>query len=165
MTSLAMSDADRGTAEGEDQNQKNATTASRTQASVVPFWTQKQYDYFWKKYSWMTVEIGTDKLARFGCLTCRKIDRLGVAQEKSIHLSSEWKDCKVVCYGEEKSEQQDSMRKKLFLHDTSGAHTAAESTLLDKNADIMGKQSEKSNNKHITATENCLRTAQLAHTL
>eukprot|EP00794_Sanderia_malayensis_P019804 gene19804-21744_t len=79
-------------------------------------WNAEQSSYFSKTYSWLLFNKG-----KLGCSSCKSMKNLGVYSDKSIHIASEWTECKVGVVGEKRVAQK-SLRKKIAKHEQSKAH-------------------------------------------
>lgn len=112
----------------DNENNDEAYTSDAFCKVVLPdCWSVEQYNYFCKRYEWLEVRHG-----RLGCKMCEKIKSLGIEQKKHMHISSQWKNFAIKCYGESKLVQQASLRKKMKEHDESQSHSKVVSMLKAK---------------------------------
>ena len=83
---------------------------------------------------------------------------LGVYSDKSIHIASEWTECKVGVVGEKRVAQK-SLRKKITKYEQSKAHNELVKVLKAREENSIKTSTVKGQDKHKEVTEKCLRTA------
>ena len=108
---------------------------------------------FSKTYSWLLFNKG-----KLGCSSCKSMKNLGVYSDKSIHIASEWTECKVGVVGEKRVAQK-SLRKKIAKHEQSKAHNELVKILKAREENSIKISTVKGQDKHKEVTEKCLRTA------
>ncbi|XP_022907289.2 E3 SUMO-protein ligase KIAA1586-like [Onthophagus taurus] len=87
------------------------------------------------------------------------VSTLGAEKTKGLKISEEWVLGTVTAYGNSKKDQQSSLRKKMFLHRGSPAHSLAEKILNEAKNDKMKKAVASMHQEQQIVTERIFRTA------
>jgi hypothetical protein len=116
-------------------------------------WSVEQIVEFKTKNPWLLVN------RELGCNVCRSVSTLGAEKTKGLKISEEWVLGTVSAYGNNKKDQQSSLRKKIFLHRGSRAHSLAEKILNEAKKDTMKKAVASMHQEQQIVTERIFRTA------
>lgn len=117
-------------------------------------WNQKQKLEFIAKNPWLVVLNG-----KLGCSVCKNVGSLGTEKQQGLKLEHSWIDCNISPNGLTITQNQTSLRKKIFEHRKSAAHLKAEKigSIQDKN--IMAGVLADMHKKEFVVTERVFRTA------
>ncbi|XP_063217341.1 E3 SUMO-protein ligase KIAA1586-like [Bacillus rossius redtenbacheri] len=116
-------------------------------------WSVEQTVEFKAKNPWLIVN------RELGCNVCRSVSTLGAGKTKGLKISEEWVLGTITASGNNKKDQQSSLRKKIFLHRGSRAHSLAEKILNEAKKDTMKKAVASMHQEQQIATERIFRTA------
>ena len=95
-------------------------------------WTYNQYHYFKTENDWLCV---TNKQLK--CSVCAHVRSLNCYKTQGLSLASEWIAGTVSSYGDTRSKQQASLRKKISLHKDSEGHKRAALIMKDAKNDVL----------------------------
>ncbi|XP_063797579.1 E3 SUMO-protein ligase KIAA1586-like [Pseudophryne corroboree] len=141
-----------------DCEQRKKRVRDENESSIPDCWTDEQASQFKDKYAWLKISKG-----KIGCDICARVQTLGSGAETlrgcSKTLSVEWATSNVGPYGDTKSKQQLSLRKKIHDHRYSKAHEAAVKMLQEKNNNVLPQLVAQQYNEHIQTTVRVFRTA------
>ena len=112
--------------------------------AISDCWSNKQYDYFRKKYDGLIV-----RNKKLGCNHCAKLDFL---HKKGYHVSLEWKNCSISASGKDTTVQQASLRKKMKEFFSSKTHRICLEQLQHRANDQITKCMDALNKKRIQST-------------
>lgn len=132
----------------EQFSRTNYNAKAVTKYQLPKCWSMEQFTYFSDKYPWLFVLSN-----RLGCQLCNQIGTLGIEQERSCHIASDWKLGKVTFNGSNVSANQSSLRKKLFEHSNSKSHHKAESIIKTSQSNLISKSVDKLNAKALQTSE------------
>jgi hypothetical protein len=147
----------------------NATQLSGEQVSAVDLsntiksslsdhwpdcWSSSQYQYFTKENSWLCATNN-----RLQCSVCANVKSLNCYKTQGISLAPEWIEGTVSFYGDNRSKQQLSLRKKIFLHRESEGHKRAVAVLKEAGDGILSQSFAKQHKAITETTERVFRTA------
>ncbi len=110
-------------------------TVIHSESELLSCWTVNQMSMFKKNNVWLVVHGG--KLA---CSVCREVRNLGTSKgivSARSHLSEEWVEGRVAPYGNEKTKQQRSLRKKIHEHRNSACHKSANAVLEARKCELL----------------------------
>lgn len=120
-------------------------------------WTVEQWNYFSSRNDWLSLHGD-----RLGCSICRSVGSLGPNRSlvgMKIHLSPEWCNGEVAPYGNDKTAQQTSLRKKIHDHKTSSGHIRAHEIFNEQKSNKLRNVVVNQQAEHNTATCAVFRTA------
>lgn len=117
-------------------------------------WSNTQFEYFRNENAWLTV---TNKKLR--CTVCADLKSLSCHKTQGICLAPEWIEGTVSFYGDTRSKQQLSLRKKIFLHKESEGHKRALTVLKEAANDTLAHSLAKQQTVLTASTERVFRTA------
>ena len=104
-----------------DHDNKPTPACTTSNCNIPVCWSQDQYLEKVKEYPWLHARSG-----RLGCTTCRDVKNIHTEHSHGCHQATEWVDVKVECYGDTKTAQLMSLRKKICKHRNSSSHIASE---------------------------------------
>lgn len=111
---------------------------------IPSVWTLEQFIGKQKQYPWL---VANKK--RLGCSTCKNVSKLGVDKAQGVRMAIEWTNGSVCAYGDSREKQLLSLRKKIYEHRVSAAHTSCEKIL----SCSKSKQFEECNAKLLKVQE------------
>lgn len=127
--------------------------------SQPPCWTKEQF-FFQKENAWVGVNSRNGGLY---CSTCRLVKNVSVHESVTAgirsSLSAEWIEGIVKAYGDTKSTQQKSLRKKLYDHRDSLSHKKAEDIRKIHSSEILREKFSSEYREMYSATTHVFRTA------
>lgn len=121
------------------------------------FWSKKQWNYFCEENTWLIA-----KNKSIGCSVCAWVQCLG--PNKCGHglknqLSEEWINASVHAYGSDKSKQQKSLRKKIYIHRDSIGHVEAKKVKAKADECLLMTSVINQQQEEFASTCNVFRTA------
>jgi hypothetical protein len=116
-------------------------------------WTYDQLYYFKSENSWLSV---TNKMLK--CTVCGDAKSLGCSKKQGMKLAQEWVNGNISSYGDTRTKQQLSLRKKIVLHKNSDGHKCAESILSHASKGIMAQALAKQHSDLFPTTNRVFRT-------
>lgn len=116
-------------------------------------WTKSQYLYFVSEYSWLSA---VNK--KLQCKTCATVKSVHCHKTQGVSLAPEWIEGSVSFYGDTRSKQQLSLRKKIFLHKDSEGHKRAAAVLTEAAEGLLSQSVAKQQRAIAATTERVFRT-------
>ena len=95
-------------------------------------WNQKQKLEFIAKNPWLIVLNG-----KLGCSVCKNVGSLSIEKLQGLKLEHTWINCNISPNGLTITQNQTSLRKKIFEHRKSAAHLKAEKVVSTRDKNIM----------------------------